>query len=361
MIRNKRQRAEEFLRLLQETTSIVQIQFKRFSMNLKELDHKIQKTLSEMLYERQAVFIDNRNRENTELFNAMLGIIEIVRDSLQHKKLNLLGCKMKIYQERMRQIQFLDIMYRFKKISKLENTHDIDKADLAEKFDFCDQMTAKIRESLIKYQDEIQAMHVDASLPTSMTMSFMTNSIFNQCDVWSTLNQLAAYNIRQDKSLAQVEKSHQRVQDFYQLFKQLKQSDLGEKWDKYQRKNVVEHNDVQSLFNAVNEEIEQVHDYVLKQIEKEEKVEFKRNLSDKVNYDREVQYYFIKLLKDNTEMRRLCTKYQKAMFLQALNDNSQATLNPLGSPSEDSRSEKSKKRSKSKSKGRKSESSRSRK
>ena len=118
----------------------------------------------------------------------MLGIIEIVRDSLQHKKLNLLGCKMKIYQERMRQIQFLDIMARFKKLNKFEHAHEIDKADLAEKFDFCDQMTDKIRKSIIKYQDEIQAMHVDVSLPTSMTMSFMTNSIFNQCDVWTTLN-----------------------------------------------------------------------------------------------------------------------------------------------------------------------------
>lgn len=50
----------------------------------------------------------------------MQGLIELVRDSLQNKKMNLLGCKMKIYQERLRQMQFLEILTRFKEIKKYD-------------------------------------------------------------------------------------------------------------------------------------------------------------------------------------------------------------------------------------------------
>ncbi len=50
-------------------------------------------------------------------------LVTLLNETLTMKKFNLVGCKMKIYQERMRQMSFLDLITIFK-----ENDHiDIDK------------------------------------------------------------------------------------------------------------------------------------------------------------------------------------------------------------------------------------------
>jgi hypothetical protein len=83
-----------------------------------------------------------------------MGVIDITRDSLQQKRLCLLGCKMKIYQERMRQIQFLEILTRYKEINNIDKIYNIDKRELLEKLDFCDQISKKIQHSLKVNQDD---------------------------------------------------------------------------------------------------------------------------------------------------------------------------------------------------------------
>lgn len=45
---------------------------------------------------------------------------------------------MKIYQERMRQIQFLEILTRYKQINNIDKIYNIDKRELLEKLDFCE-------------------------------------------------------------------------------------------------------------------------------------------------------------------------------------------------------------------------------
>lgn len=71
----------------------------------------------------QEKFVDRNSVENAKLFKCLMGIIESAKESLQLKKVNLLGCKMKIYQERMRQVQFLEILSRYKTINQIENIH----------------------------------------------------------------------------------------------------------------------------------------------------------------------------------------------------------------------------------------------
>ena len=45
---------------------------------------------------------------------------------------------MKIYHERMRQIQFLEILTRYKQINNIDKIYNIDKRELLEKLDFCE-------------------------------------------------------------------------------------------------------------------------------------------------------------------------------------------------------------------------------
>ena len=84
--------------------------------------------------------------------------------------------------------------------------------------------------SLINNQIDFQQLHVDASLPCSMAMSCLTNSIYTQCDLWSAFNKMAAYNIRQDSSLGVIEKSHKSVKDLWARFLDLKENDFDKKF-----------------------------------------------------------------------------------------------------------------------------------
>ena len=55
-----------------------------------------------------------------------------------------------------------------------------------------------------------------------MAMSALTNSVYTQCDIWYAFNQMAAYSIRQDKSLANIQRCHQDVVFYFKKFKELK-------------------------------------------------------------------------------------------------------------------------------------------
>mmetsp|Transcript_1224 Transcript_1224/g.1400 ORF Transcript_1224/g.1400 Transcript_1224/m.1400 type:complete len:130 (+) Transcript_1224:580-969(+) len=120
-------------------------------------------------------------------------------------------------------------MTRFRKINKLDQISEIDKNDLAIKLDFCEQISRKIQVALINNQVDFQQLHVDATLPCSMAMSALTNSVYNSCDLWSAFNKMAAYNIRQDTSLSLIEKSHFAVKDFWGKFSDLKENDFDKK------------------------------------------------------------------------------------------------------------------------------------
>jgi hypothetical protein len=93
----------------------LQIQFKKNYALLADLDHQVSENLEKYIEANLEIFEDH-GRENTGLFKILLGLIELTREAIQQKKMNLLGCKMKVYQERMRQMQFLEIISRFKQI-----------------------------------------------------------------------------------------------------------------------------------------------------------------------------------------------------------------------------------------------------
>ena len=49
-------------------------------------------------------------------------------------------------------------------------------------------------------------------------MSALTNSVYSSCDVWSALNKMVAYNIRQDNGIALIQDSHQEVKNIWGTF-----------------------------------------------------------------------------------------------------------------------------------------------
>lgn len=89
--------------------------------------------------------MNKKTSKTTGIYKNLIGIAQLTRETLQQKRVNLLGCKMKIYQERMRQIQFLEIISRFKSIYGIDNIYQMNKVDLMNKLDFCEQITAKVK------------------------------------------------------------------------------------------------------------------------------------------------------------------------------------------------------------------------
>ena len=100
----------------------------------------------------------------------------------------------------------------------IENIFTMNKADLMNKLDFCEQISAKIKNQLLGNKEFYLHLHNDATIPSSIAMSALTNSVYSQCDTWSALNKMVAYNIRQDNSLHLIEKSHNEVKDIWSMF-----------------------------------------------------------------------------------------------------------------------------------------------
>ena len=130
----------------------MQIQFKKNKRQLDDIEDLIVKELEEELESNEKLV----NDANYPSAKSLKGVIQLTRDSLQQKRMNLLGCKMKIYQERLRQIQFLEILSRFKDLNHYENIYDMDQTNLANKLYFCQQMSLKVKKSIEKSREEIQ-------------------------------------------------------------------------------------------------------------------------------------------------------------------------------------------------------------
>lgn len=131
----------------------------------------------------------------------------------------------------------MEILTRFKSLHNIDNIYNIDKQELLEKLDFCDQISKKIKQSLENNKDEFQQLHFDATLPCSMTMSALTNSVYSSCDLWSSFNKMAAYNFRQDYTLSTIENSHLRVKSLWKTFNKLKETDFNKKFKQYNLQN----------------------------------------------------------------------------------------------------------------------------
>lgn len=110
---------------------------------MNEIEKDLTENLEVRLENNLSRFNQNGN-ENKAVIKNLVGIIKLVRDSLQHKKMNLLGCKMKIYQERLRQIQFLEVLNKYKECKKYEDIQHINHYELDGLLDITNKIPLKI-------------------------------------------------------------------------------------------------------------------------------------------------------------------------------------------------------------------------
>ena len=114
-------------------------------------------------------------------------------------------------------------------------------------------------------------------------MSALTNSVYTQCDVWSALNKMAAYNIRQDQSLAQIEHSHATVKKLWHKFQELRQTDFDKKYKFHQQQAANQNVGPDDLFKIVMKDMNRGIEDSLKYLDAEEKNIVKKEDKSKVN------------------------------------------------------------------------------
>lgn len=101
------------------------------------IEDSINKDLQEYIDENEELFMVN-GVTNTQARRNLQCIVDLVRDCYQNKKMNLLGCKMKIYQERLRQMQFLEVISRFKQVKEYEQVGNIKLIELKNLLAICE-------------------------------------------------------------------------------------------------------------------------------------------------------------------------------------------------------------------------------
>lgn len=75
----------------------MQVQLKKNINSIEKLDKRINESLQDLIHARVSMF-----RGDEELFKDLGVLVELLNESLSMKKFNLVGCKMKVYHERMR-------------------------------------------------------------------------------------------------------------------------------------------------------------------------------------------------------------------------------------------------------------------
>jgi len=69
------------------------------SKSIKDLDDRINKTLRSFVNSKYTLL------KQDDLRNMVNFLFDVLNECLAQKKFNLVGCKMKVYQERMKQIK----------------------------------------------------------------------------------------------------------------------------------------------------------------------------------------------------------------------------------------------------------------
>lgn len=90
----------------------IQIQFKLSLQQLEAIERDIQSEIREALAKQAQALKDQQlfSIHDDAMFKELQVITDLLVDSLNLKKFNLVGCKMKIYQERMKELNFLELM-----------------------------------------------------------------------------------------------------------------------------------------------------------------------------------------------------------------------------------------------------------
>lgn len=97
-------------------------------------------------------------------------------------------------------------------------------------------------------------MHMNCSVPSSLALSALTNSVFQQCDIWNGLNTLSSYTYILQSKIQDAEYTNDKVKVLWQHFQTLQKTNFNKKVEQYAKKQK-EFPSTKEWFEAMMKEI----------------------------------------------------------------------------------------------------------
>ena len=206
--------------------------------------------------------------EADELCKCFQGLLQ---DSLNLRKMNLIGAKMKIYSERMRTTSFMELLNHFQntnseKWSDLESTEEL--------FETSRMVCKKVQLSMAKSLEFYKQAHVKQNNLSSLTLGVLTNSTYQMSDVWNMANCVTNYCLSLHNKIKETRDTNRKIYTLAHQFDILKQSDFDKKEEAFKGKRY--YNDQERTL-AINQQIDADINQVMNNVNEEMKKETAKN------------------------------------------------------------------------------------
>ena len=271
----------------------MQVQLKKNIGVLDKLEKRINEGLKDVINAKISMF-----RGDEEMFRDLLLLVDLLNESLAIKKFNLVGCKMKVYQERMKEINFLEMLSMFREDDQI----DIDKC--GSHLNVCKKLCKKVQASLKKNIDHYLQLHLNCSVTSSLALSCLTTTTYMTCDLWNGLNTLSSYTYMLQSKLQETEDTNDKIRKLWTHYLQLQKTDFNKKVEQYQKKQK-DFPSTKEWFEALMKEIQTEIKAVLLSV---------RQCMREDKGQNDILYYVQTMVHDAAMIRQLLYSAQQALF-----------------------------------------------
>ncbi|TNV87452.1 hypothetical protein FGO68_gene14540 [Halteria grandinella] len=298
----------------------IQIQFKINLASLDQLEKEIQTEVRESLKKQQDFLKEQQlfTIHDDAMFKELQVLQELLIDSLTLKKFNLVGCKMKIYQERMKELNFLELMDTLRARREEDDEAPLSEQSLQRQKELLKQakiLCRKTQHSLKKSADHYLQLHLGCTIPTSLALSTMTNGVYSLCDLWSGLSTLTQYTSVLQGQIGETQGSNDKIRKLWRIFEELQKTDFDKKVRQHEER-ADEYPSTNEMFEAITKEVHGEVKSVITQV----RAQMKENQRRGDNQD--ILYFFQTLIHDAALTRQILFTTQHALF-QRTNSDSQ--------------------------------------
>ena len=247
------------------------------------------------------MYQDLRGKNDADdLYKCFSGMLQ---DSLNLRKMNLIGAKMKIYMERMRTTSFLELLNHFQKNNE-DQWADLETTE--EFFETSRMVCKKIQLSMAKSLEFYKQAHVRQNNLSSLTLGVLTNSVYQMTDIWNMANCVTHYCLSLHDKIKDTRDTNKKIYKLAHQFDILKQSDFDKKLAVFKSSGQINryHSD-QELHIAINRQIDADINQVMKNVNEEMKSETTRN---------DILNFYYALLNDDALVRLRFFKFQQQLI-----------------------------------------------
>ena len=145
---------------------------------------------------------------------------------------------------------------------------------------------------------------MNCSIPSSLALSALTNSVYSMCDIWNGLNTLSSYTYILQSKIQDTEYVNDKVRMLWQQFSLLQKTDFNKKVEAFQKRKK-EYKTTKDWFDAVMKEINSEIKHVMTNVRysmKESKAE------------NDILHYCQSMLHEACLIRTMLCSAQSALF-----------------------------------------------